>query len=142
MYRLEWSIYCSRAMVAGQIDAIFVRDGVYYMVDWKRCSKPLDDQFGARYKRYGRCPFESLLDNTCNHYFVQQNLYAAILEQRYRIDVSGMWLCHIHPAYDSYHLIEVPDLREKACRILDEYACKRTRKMPWETKLPVHDGGG
>ena len=49
VYRLEWSIYCSRAMVAGQIDAIFVCDGCYYMVDWKRCSKPLDDQSGTLY---------------------------------------------------------------------------------------------
>ena len=143
VYRLEWSIYCSRAMVAGQIDALFVRDGVYYMVDWKRCSKPLDDQLGASlYRpRYGRCPFESLLDNTCNHYFVQQNLYATILERRYSIDVSGMWLCHIHPEYESYRLIEVPDLREQAGRILDAYACNRTKKMPWETKLPMHDVG-
>ena len=141
VYRLEWSIYCSRAMVAGQIDALFVRDGLYYMVDWKRCSKPLDDQLGASYPRYGRCPFESLLDNTCNHYFVQQNLYAAILERRYRIYVSAMWLCHIHPAYDSYRLIEVPDLREQASRILDAYARDRTERMPWETKLPIDDVG-
>ena len=140
VYRLEWSIYCSRAMVAGQIDAIFVRDGVYHMVDWKRCSKPLDDQRSFRDQR-GRCPLESLRDNTCNHYFVQQNLYAAILERRYSIYVSRMWLCHIHPAYDSYRLIEVPDLREQAGRILDEYAWNRTEKMPWETKLPMHDVG-
>ena len=84
---------------------------------------------------------ESLWDNTCNHYFVQQNLYAAILERRYRIYVSRMWLCHIHPAYESYRLIEVPELREHAGRILDETALKRTKMMPWETKLPVHDVG-
>ena len=141
VYRLEWSIYCSRAMVAGQIDAIFVHDGVYYMVDWKRCSKPLDDQKGARYNRRGSWPLQSLLDNTCNHYFVQQNLYAAILELRYQMRVSRMWLCHIHPAYNSYQLIEVPDLREQAVTLLEQCARKRTVKMPWETELPGHGVG-
>ena len=141
VYRLEWSIYCSRAMVAGQIDAIFVHDGVYYMVDWKRCSKPLDDQKGARYNRRGFWPLQSLLDNTCNHYFVQQNLYAAILELRYQMRVSRMWLCHIHPAYNSYQLIEVPDLREQAVTLLEQCARKRTVKMPWETELPGHGVG-
>ena len=140
VYRLEWAIYCSQAMVAGQIDAIFVRDGEYYMVDWKRCSKPLDDQRSFRDQR-GRCPLESLRDNTCNHYFVQQNLYAAILERRYSIYVSRMWLCQIHPDYESYRLIAVPELREQAGKILDQTAVGRTVMMPWETQLPVHDMG-
>ena len=126
VYRLEWSIYCSTAMVAGQIDAVFICNGQFHMIDWKRCRKLLDEDAGGKYGHFGRAPFGHLLDNPCNHYFVQQNVYAVILRRYYGVDLSSMWLCHIHPSYDSYHLIEVPDLRQQADMILDEYALGRT----------------
>ena len=127
VYRLEWSIYCSNAMVAGQIDALFVCNGAYHMVDWKRCSKPLEVWAGAAFHRYGLQPFEDCLDNACNHYFVQQNLYAVILERRYEIRLASMSLCHIHPNYETYHVIEIPDWRDRAGWILDRYELSRSK---------------
>ena len=135
VYRLEWSIYCTRAMVGGQIDAVFVCNGAYHMVDWKRCGKLLDVSAGADFGRYGLYPFEDCLDNACNHYFVQQNLYAVILERRYGIHLSSMWLCHIHPTYESYRMIRVPDLREQARLIMDMYASSRSQVMPSEQSI-------
>ena len=133
VYRLEWSVYCTEAMVAGQIDAVFECNGCYHMVDWKRCGKLLDEQAGdGPFARYGLSPFEDCLDNACNHYFVQQNLYGVILERRYGMRLDSMWLCQIHPRYESYRVIEVPDLRERAGWILDEYTASRARCAPWE----------
>ena len=35
-------------------------------------------------------------------------------------------------------MIEVPDLREQAAVIVDEYARGRTKLMPWELELPCN----
>ena len=132
VYRLEWSIYCTNAMVAGQIDAIFICNGCYHMVDWKRCKKPLDECAGKDYPRFGSFPVHDRLDNTCNHYFLQQNLYAVILLRRYAIKLTSMWLCHIHPSFDTYRMIRVPDMLDEAGIILDLYSADRSRDFPWE----------
>ena len=137
VYRLEWSIYCSNAGVAGQIDALFICDGVYHMVDWKRCSKALDPSDGVVFGRYGHPPFEDCVYNTCNHYFVQQNLYAEILDRRYGIHVESMWLCQIHPNLESHYLVPVPDMRDRAGQVLDEYERTRLKDMPWERATPA-----
>ena len=132
VYRLEWSIYCTNAMVAGQIDAIFICNGCYHMVDWKRCKKPLDECAGKQYPRFGSFPVQDRLDNTCNHYFLQQNLYAVILLRRYGIKLTSMWLCHIHPSFETYRMIRVPDMLDEAAIILDLYSESRSRDFPWE----------
>ena len=132
VFRLEWSIYCTEAMVAGQIDAVFECCGEYHMVDWKRCAKVLDPAAGEFFGRKGKDPFEDCLDNSCSHYFVQQNLYAVILERRYGMKLSSMHLVQIHPKYQESMVIEVPDMRDRAGRILDDYAATRPRCLPWE----------
>ena len=141
VFRLEWSIYCSDAMVAGQIDAVFAGPGGYHMVDWNRCGKPLDPLDGECYQKYGKAPFDSLLDNPCSHYYVQQNLYAVILERRYGMVLRSMQLVQIHPAFETYRIIDVPDLRSQAALILDEYAKTRRRDaMDWEVaEAPVRN---
>ena len=86
LYRTEWSIYDEGVMVAGQIDAIFRDDsGGLHMVDWKRCRELLHPDDKASFGRYGLFPCDELIDNACSHYFLQQNLYAAILRRRYGI---------------------------------------------------------
>ena len=75
---------------------------------------PLDESAGEDFGRYGLYPFHNCLDNACNHYFVQQNLYAVILERRYGIHLESMSLCQIHPNQESYRVIHVPDLRAAA----------------------------
>ena len=57
-FRTEWSIFDEDHMVAGQIDSIFkcIDAEVYYMIDWKRCAKPLDPHAGAFFNKYGHPP--------------------------------------------------------------------------------------
>jgi ATP-dependent exoDNAse (exonuclease V) beta subunit len=126
-------------MVAGQIDAVFVGHGEYHMVDWKRCARRLEPMFGECFHRYGKYPFDALLDNPCSHYFVQQNLYAVILERRYGMRLRSMHLVQIHPEFETYLVVEVPDLRCQAAFILDKYAKERRRDaIDWE----IAEAGG
>ena len=126
VYRLEWSIYDEKAMVAGQIDAIFESNGEFHMIDWKRCEKVLDPTDGAFFQRYGKYPFDDCLDNPCSHYFVQQNLYAVILQRRYDMYLKSMHLVQIHPALGKTIVVEVPDMRDRAGLVLDAYATSKS----------------
>lgn len=119
VYRLEWSIYCEHPMVAGQIDALFQCGSEFHMIDWKRCCKVLDPDEGMQWGRYGAPPLDGLLDNACNHYFMQQNLYAVILQKCYSIDIQSMHLVQIHPSLPTFKVVEVPDLRGLAAAILE-----------------------
>ena len=135
VYRLEWSIFCAASRVAGQIDALFQYAGKFHMVDWKRCSKPLDPAEGIEFARYAKAPLDFLLDNPCTHYFIQQNLYAVILERWYGIKVSTMHLVQTHPSLATYRVIAVPDYRRSAVEILNSYAASTPPDQSWLRKL-------
>eukprot|EP00928_Gymnodinium_smaydae_P018535 TRINITY_DN17056_c0_g1_i1.p1 TRINITY_DN17056_c0_g1~~TRINITY_DN17056_c0_g1_i1.p1 ORF type:complete len:388 (-),score=61.34 TRINITY_DN17056_c0_g1_i1:305-1468(-) len=108
-FRTEWSVFDDRVMVAGQIDAIFCdTHGNLHMVDWKRCREPLDPEAKKGFGRYGRPPCNEILDNSCNHYFLQQNLYAAILRRCYGVHLASMTLAQFHPDQSSYRMVKVP----------------------------------
>ena len=105
-FRTEWSIFDDVAMVAGQIDSIFIDTaGNLHMVDWKRVRKDLDPLEGMRFGRFGKPPCNNMLDNKFNHYACQQNLYSAILLDCYDIVISSMWLVQLHEDRHSYHLV-------------------------------------
>ena len=53
VYRLEWSIFCSYSMVAGQIDAVIQGPDGYHMVDWKRCRETVNEDAKSEWGRYG-----------------------------------------------------------------------------------------
>ena len=134
VYRLEWSIFCEHPMVAGQIDALFQCGSEFHMIDWKRCCKVLDPDAGIQWGRYGAPPLDGLLDNSCNHYFMQQNLYAVILQKCYGIEVQSMHLVQIHPSLPTFKVVEVPDLRVLAASIL-EARVARVPEMRIQEKL-------
>jgi len=119
VYRLEWSIYDEDNMVAGQLDALLCSPSGYHLFDWKRCREPLDPFAKSCFRRYGLPPCHDLLDNPCNHYFIQQNLYAAILARKYNIVVSSMHLLQLHPELDNYKMIAVPDYSTIAHTLLE-----------------------
>ena len=109
IYRTEWIIFSRKAMVAGQIDALFKdSSSCYHMVDWKRCREPLDPEAKREYGRMGRPPLEMMVDNQHSHYTVQQNLYTEILRTDYGIEVASMTLVRCHPDADRYQAVDVP----------------------------------
>ena len=108
-FRTEWSIYDERHWVAGQIDSVFEdSDGGFHMVDWKRVEADLDPQAGQHFGHYGTPPCDKMLDNSFNHYALQQNLYATILADCYGLRVSSMWLLQFHEARHSYNAVNIP----------------------------------
>ncbi len=89
------------------------------MVDWKRCKKVLDPKSGEEFGRKGLPPCHFLLDNQFCHYAAQQNLYAALLQDKYALRVSSMWLAQFHPQQHDYQMHRVPYFLPVARRMLD-----------------------
>ena len=103
-FRTEWSIFDGELELAGQVDMLYKKsDGTYALYDWKRVKEIKKDN-----------PFEkgigklSNLDNcNYNHYSLQLNIYKRLLETRYDIKVSEMFLVILHPDNENYILEEV-----------------------------------
>lgn len=103
-FRTEWSIFDGVLELAGQVDMIYKKqDGTYALYDWKRVKEIKKDN-----------PFEkgigklSDLDHcNYNHYSLQLNIYKRLLETRYNITVSEMFLVILHPDNKNYILEEV-----------------------------------
>ena len=70
----------------------------------------LDPQAGEPFGHYGKPPCDEMLDNSFNHYALQQNLYATILADCYGLRLSSMWLLQFHEARLSYNAVNIPFL--------------------------------
>ena len=60
-----------------------------------------------------------IIDNQFSHYAAQQNLYAALLQDKYALRVSSMWLAQFHPQQHDYQMRRVPYFLPVARRMLD-----------------------
>jgi len=101
--RLEWSVYNEDLKVAGQIDSLWkdLDSGTLVMVDWKRASKLLTDDVHEldrqSFGKMGTTCCSHLYDAAWSHYFVQQTLYAYLLDSKYGLAVRKMMLVQCHP---------------------------------------------
>jgi len=108
-YRTEWSIFDGSIDLAGQIDMLYKKkDGTFALYDWKRIKELKKDNIFE--KGIGKL---SKLDH-CNyiHYSIQLNIYKRILETRYDMKVSEMYLVILHPENKNYILEEVKDMNK------------------------------
>lgn len=123
-YRSEWRIFDEDLMVAGTIDMVYKKeDGSLYMFDWKRSEKVVNndgtiknDTFQFAFGELGH-----LGDNSYNRYCLQQNIYKAILEKRYKHRISSMNLLVMHESYDRFHHIKIPNM-DKEINYIFNYA--------------------
>mmetsp|Transcript_2427 Transcript_2427/g.4064 ORF Transcript_2427/g.4064 Transcript_2427/m.4064 type:complete len:420 (-) Transcript_2427:87-1346(-) len=118
--RQEMNVWSEELQLAGQLDALFcdtADDMAYVLVDWKRC-KDLREE-GFRNKR-GCGPFNQISDSNLGHYYVQVNMYAALLRRHYGIHVKRMLLVQLHPNFPSYREFEVPCLAAEVNRAFAE----------------------
>ena len=132
-YRTEWSVFHTKANVAGQIDAIFYNENTnkLEMIDHKRCAN-LETTSPFK-KQMMKAPFDTLEDIQLSHYYAQQNLYRVILQDEYGIEIDGCKLLQLHPSQEDYRLLFVPDMREQARAALAMYPKsdgKRASKKP------------
>ena len=115
-YRSEWRVFDEEYLIAGTIDMVYQKDGnELYMFDWKRSEKVVDARGNPRLPSYDYASGElsHLSDNSYNKYAIQQNIYKYIIEKKYNKKITSMNLLILHPNYDTYHLIKLPDLTKE-----------------------------
>ena len=114
-FRTEWRVFDEELGIAGTIDLICsCSDGSFEFYDWKR-SKSLIDEYGnvCRTNKFNTCGInglEHIQDCSYWHYALQQNLYKRIVEKCYGLKISAMHLLVLHPDYNRYHIIEIPNM--------------------------------
>ncbi len=113
-YRTEWTVFHEELRIAGSIDMLFVKpDGTYAIYDWKR-SRQITKS--ASFNKFAnKSCIEHLPDSNYWHYCLQLNTYKAILEAKYGIVVSEMYLVCLHPENKNknYQRIKVVDLSDE-----------------------------
>jgi ATP-dependent exoDNAse (exonuclease V) beta subunit len=121
-YRSEWRVFDEEFLIAGTIDMVYQKEGdELYMFDWKRSEKVVDANGNPKLPSYDWASGElsHLSDNSFNRYAVQQNIYKHILEKHYNKRITSMNLLILHPSFNTYHHIKLPDLTEEVKYIFE-----------------------
>ena len=119
-YRTEWCVFHEELKISGSIDMVFrdVRDGAFYIYDWKR-SKEI--KYDDEWCDYGVSPaLKSVPNLNFWHYSLQLGIYRAILEEKYGLKIAGMFLVVLHPDNGGYQVIETADLRAEIRGLFEE----------------------
>jgi len=106
-FRTEWMVYYEEYKLCGSIDMIYENTltGGYEIYDWKRSKEiEYDSNFGKTAKTKCISHFPD-----CNywHYSIQLNTYKKILEEKYDLRITDMYLLCLHPNYPTYEKIQV-----------------------------------
>ncbi|MDX1699059.1 MAG: hypothetical protein R3250_00505 [Melioribacteraceae bacterium] len=121
-YRSEWRVFDEEFLVAGTIDMVYQKeDDELYMFDWKRSEKVVDHLGIPKLPSYDYASGElsHLSDNSFNKYALQQNIYKYILEKNYDKKITSMNLLILHPSFDTYHHVKLPDLTKEVAYIFE-----------------------
>ncbi|WP_170181344.1 hypothetical protein [Chlorobaculum thiosulfatiphilum] len=122
-YRTEWRIFDERYRIAGTIDLLAKKGDAYEMYDWKRSKKVVDQYTGEpivnNEYQSGFGQLFDIPDTSYNRYCLQQGLYRNILEGRYGLKISKMYLVVLYPKYNRYYKLEVPYWKDKVEYILN-----------------------
>jgi len=121
-FRSEWTIFSRRYRIAGTLDFLTFDGENYEIFDWKRSTKvcdafsrPLQNNYGKR----GLSPIEHIPDTVYHHYALQLSFYRYLLATEYGIDVAACHLGVFHPDLASYHLVDVPYLKDEVISVLN-----------------------
>lgn len=121
-YRTEWAIFDEDSKVAGTLDFLNYRDGVFTIYDWKRSNKVIVNGQPEKVSPWGKRAFKPIShipDTTFWHYALQVSIYRFILEKNYGITVSSSHLAVFHPDYSCPYVIEVPYMRNEVIAVLN-----------------------
>ena len=120
-YRTEWMVYHKELKLAGSIDMVYrnEKDGTLLIYDWKRCRDIKKVNPWGKFATTA-C-IEHLPDTNYWHYCLQLNVYKAILEEKYGVFVSELYLVCMHPdnKNKSYMRIKVVDLQEEVNELFE-----------------------
>lgn len=121
-YRSEWRIFDEEYLIAGTVDMVYQKEGdELYMFDWKRSAKVVDANGNPKLPNfdYASGELSHLSDNSYNKYAIQQNIYKHILEKRYNKTITSMNLLILHPNFETYHWVKLPDLSKEVKYIFE-----------------------
>jgi len=122
-YRTEWRIYDEHLSLAGTVDMVYEKEnGELFIFDWKRTSKLIDKNNQPILKdfNFGYDGLSHVADNSFNRYTLQQNVYKFILENYYEKKISSMNLLVLHPNYDDFVHLKLPDMKKEAEFLIDQ----------------------
>jgi ATP-dependent exoDNAse (exonuclease V) beta subunit len=91
----EVRVFSPTMKLAGTIDALFLKDGKLYILDWKTNGNLKTDNDKMFSKLLA--PFGQFWDNELNKYSIQLSLYRLILAE-YGIDVSHTAIVYVPPS--------------------------------------------
>lgn len=115
-YRSEWMIYDTDLKLAGSIDYVVLNDDqTLDLYDWKRSTEIKKEN---RWQS-GKYPLQHIPDCNYWHYSLQLNLYKALLEKNYQKKIRSMYLVILHPNFEDYQILQVPDLSNEIKLIFD-----------------------
>lgn len=123
-YRTEWRIFYEEYGIAGTLDFLEYKDGVFTIYDWKRSEKLVKNGIVLKDNQWGTSAFDPIShipDTSFYHYALQLSMYRYILEQKYDIHVTASRLGVFHPSNDSYHVVDLPYLKEEIITILNNF---------------------
>lgn len=122
-FRTEWAIFDEESKVAGTLDFLEFKDGIYNIYDWKRSNKIVINGQVCKKNRIGKFalePISHIPDTTFWHYALQVSMYRFILEKNYNISISSGHLAVFHPENKRPWVVEVPYLRKEVMDILSK----------------------
>lgn len=106
-FRTEWCVYYEEVKLSGSIDMVFqnTETGEYFICDWKR-SKEI--KMRSYYGQYAivEC-ISHIHDSNFWHYSIQLNIYRKILQDKYNMKISGLFLVVLHPNNTTYEMFKV-----------------------------------
>ena len=122
-YRTEWAIYDEESGIAGTLDFLEFKDGVFTIYDWKRSEKIIKDGVPCRENHFGKMGFKPIAhveDTTYWHYALQVSMYRYILEKNYGIDVKGCRLAIFHPNNPMPYVLDMPYMKIEVQAIMND----------------------
>ena len=122
-YRTEWRIYDDSLSIAGTVDMVYKKENnELFIFDWKRTSKLVDqnNQLILKDFNYGFDGLSHIADNSFNKYALQQNVYKFILENYYDKTISSMNLLILHPNYNNYVHLKLPEMKKEAAFLIEQ----------------------
>ncbi len=123
-HRSEWRIFDEDYNIAGTIDLISKNGEECEIYDWKRSKKVINVATGKpisedSWGNVGIGKLSSIDDTSYNRYCIQQSIYKYILEKRYDLKISKMYLIVLYPEYPKYYKVDVPYRKDVAEYILN-----------------------
>ncbi len=126
IYRTEWSVCNEDDLLAGSIDAVFVRvndttnEREFAIVDWKLSDRYFKGEKDWKKKDSGMYyPIQHVDDTLMNEYSLQVHIYGHILRSKYMLNVVAYFIIQLRPSTQHGIRHVAADMRKEVASILD-----------------------